>query len=674
MTSIQELFGQAVNPIDNLANVLPTSFTNLWDATGIGQSIFAPIGQVTTTGGVGCPDGTVDPVSTINYLMNKREVIERAAYQRPMFRIGDKNLNVICEMTGEMAADFEELMCDTGSARYVVNWENWVVDYLVNLTAIEEDLHLLIDPIPSAPDWRSRWGGKIHLINVERHEDGTSTVELQAVSMREHAKRLLIAANPFFMPEVQLPKMWMLPGPIRTVLFITFFVNLARLFLPGLSFITNILNPLSWINPINADSLLQTNPLDWPIQIAFVNPAIDVSSWTVLGATWTSWHDATTDLLKNAGCMLQAHTWLTTDFDSPYDELVNLIDLTVDLGMTLVDEAVSDITLGLVNLSGVTNQIIKQTQSAANSIARPTRNCVIFKLYDKSGQTGPTGTPIDGLLNVIGVTLDDLFSSVLINADTGLTLDGQPVYDVNGNEFPIVESLLGVAPEVPKVIWREGQFTGIINAKHSLHKGSPRTAMTGGRSPSLVNQTQTFLIKYGLSQLSDLIGESITASQIPGTPGLDSLYQNQLDNSLLAWERITNPTVLAWGGDVDYQEVFERGSAVAYTLSSVITLQTALWKNRDFQGIKVKVMPGKPWVIYVDTVLGDRNGFEFSGVIYVDQIYGIKQILANDRAYVPELTIGEDKDQANPMMLALGSLQAMYTMFGAFLGEGTLFG
>jgi hypothetical protein len=77
--------------------------------------------------------------------------------------------------------------------------------------------------------------------------------------------------------------------------------------------------------------------------------------------------------------------------------------------------------------------------------------------------------------------------------------------------------------------------------------------MTGSRSPTLVNELQTFAIKWGLAQLSDMINVAIgtmvnTAFQFPATPGLDELYQGQLDNVLFAWERWTDPLRAIWNG------------------------------------------------------------------------------------------------------------------------------
>jgi hypothetical protein len=642
MTSTETLFGQPLNP-NNIR------WSNLWN-NAAGVSMFAPTGFNPQNGQIGCPDGKLHPFSAINYLRNKRNVIFASAQQRPMVRLGDKNLKPVGELTGEMSMEYEELMVDSGTARYVVRYDNWLVDYMVNLTRIEEDLHLIIDSDPNNPtDCRKRWGGKIHTINIQRNDDGTSTVELLAISNREHAKRLLFAATPFSAPEFQPLKMWIAPGPTRSVLFASGMVNLARLFVPGLSFITNLFNPLSWLNPLNSDALFQVNPLDWPIQFAFVNTALDQSNWTVLGATWTDWHSATQDILKDSGCMLRAYTYLVGDTYNPYDE-----ELSPLLGLS-------------------------QNVSVANSPARPTRNCVIFACLDKSGHQGPTGGVWDGLLNVIGLSLDDFLSSTLIDANTGLALDGEPIFDVNGNNVPIFESLLGTAPPLPKVIWREGQFTGLNSATHTLHKGSPKTLMTGGRSPTLVNEIQTFAIKWALSQLQDMINVGIgtiinTAFQMPMTPGLDEMYQGQADNIMFAWERVTDPLRAIWNGDLSWQEYFERGSSTAYTLSGLMTIETARFKTRAFHGFKAEVRNGWPWILDEDTELGDRNVFEFDGALFVDQITATKRSVDRQKGLKTGITIGEDKDKDDPMARTMRAVQAMYTMFGAFLGEGILFG
>lgn len=426
-----------------------------------------------TVGEFGCPDPSKDPMACYRYLDGMRDIIKQAANQKPLIRLADKDLNVLTEITGEMSASVEELMADSGQATVTIRYDHWIEDFVINGTTITEDLHLLIDPIPTQQDWRIRWGGKVKEISVVNNEDGTATITFLALSHREHMKKLLFGATPWFPPEIQPLRMWILPGPLRSVFFITGMINLARLFFPGLNVITNILNPGAWLRNLDPHNLLDFNPLHWPIQIAFTDPLTDTSMWTVLAATWTDWHSTMADLLSNAGCMVRAYTWLTTDIDSPHTALSDLLET-----------GNADQLAAVTGLS--VDQLYKKAKGKGSNtlgvLARPTRNCVVLDCQDKSGRVGPTGTAIDGLLELIGITLDDMITDVLLDQQSMQVLDGEEVIDTTQiNRF--FSSILGVKIPPPHVIWREGQFTGMVHREVNLHKGSPVTMMTGGRRP-----------------------------------------------------------------------------------------------------------------------------------------------------------------------------------------------
>lgn len=578
---------------------------------------------------MGKPDPANHPMDAYRYLRGRRDVIESAANQRPMLRLFDKNMQPIAQIAGERMASVEEMASDSGQANVVLRYENWLTDFILHQTKIHEDLHLVVDPNPTKPTWRTRWGGKVTGIVAKRDSSGIHTLELEAISNRQHAKNLLFAANPIFPPEVQLPKMWVLPGNTRTILSISMFINLARLFFPALSIPTNIFNPAGWIN----GGISGLNPLAWPLQVQFVNPLLDQSRLSVIGAAWTDWHSAMDDMLKDAGCNFRAYTWLTEDEESPHTELVDMVR-----GLGVLEDAV-------------------------DAVSRPHRNCVMFAVEDKSGQDGPTGTAADGVINLIGTTLDDMITNTLFPLDR----------DGDGEPDPVFRKLLGVAPEKPKTIWYDGQFTGIVESERRLHKGPVKTVMTGGRSPSIVNQAQTFAIRYALSQLAQVISYGIGAYQQYGTEGLDNLYQGQLDNTLLAWMRFTDPVRALWTGDFAWQEHFERGGGTAYTLSGIVTLRLGNYKTRAWQGFTVKVVNGRPHAIDIDVGLADRAGFEQGGIIFVDQITAIKRTWSRTEPVTIQLSIGDDSEKGDPFARGLRALQAVWSTLSHFLGEGTIF-
>lgn len=577
----------------------------------------------------GVPDPVNHPMDAYRYLKGRRDVIEKSANQRPMLRLFDKNMEPIAQICGERMASVEELMSDSGQANVVLRYDNWLTDFVLHQTRVHEDLHLVVDPNPTAPTWRTRWGGKVTGINAKRDSSGIHTLELQALSNRNHAKTLLFGCNPIFPAEVALPKMWVLPGNTRTILATSMLVNLARIYCPIASIPSNILNPFAWVQ----GGLSGIDPLSWPLQVAFVNALRDQSRTSVLGSSWTDWHTAMDDMLRDAGCMFRAYTWLTEDVDSPHTELV-------------------DAVRGLGKL-----------EDTVDKLARPHRNCVVFALEDKSGVTGPTGTAADGVINLVAATGDDLITETLFQVDK----------DGDGETDPIIRKLLGVAPEKPKAIWYDGQFSGIVESELRHHKGPVKTAMTGSRSPAILNQAITYGIRYALSQLATVINYGFGAYQQPGTEGLDNLYQEQLSNVFFAWERWTDPKRALHTGDFAWQEVVERGGGTAYTLSGIVTLRIGNFKTRAWQGYTVTVVNGRPHAIDIDVTLGDRAGFEKGGIIYVDEITAIKRTWSRDEHVTVHLSVGDDREKEDPAARGLRALQAVWTSLSLLLGEGTIF-
>jgi hypothetical protein len=150
--------------------------------------------------------------------------------------------------------------------------------------------------------------------------------------------------------------------------------------------------------------------------------------------------------LKDAGCCARVFTWFTEDETGPHPEL--------------------DLMVG---------------KNLAN-LARPHRNCLVVSFEDHSGHEGPTGTVIDGPLNFAAKTLDDLITSTILPVDE----------DDNGEIDPLFQKIFGTAPKKPWAIYRDGQHSGIIESGYHQQKGPTRTTMTGGRSPKIVNDLQTF--------------------------------------------------------------------------------------------------------------------------------------------------------------------------------------
>jgi hypothetical protein len=368
--------------------------------------------------------------------------------------------------------------------------------------------------------------------------------------------------------------------------------------------------------------------------------------------------------------MVRAYTWLTTDKDSPHTALTDLLE------NGSADE--------LAAVTGLpVEQLYQQSGGTLGNLARPLRNCVILDCQDKSGRVGPTGTALDGLLELVGLTLDDMITDVLLDTQSMTVLDGEEVIDTTQINM-LFATALGIKIPPPHVIWREGNFTGMVHREVNLHKGAPVTMMAGGRSPSIVNELQTFGIRYALAELSMvptlnvnigvLTGPANLSPQVPATPGLDNLYNGELDNVLLAWERYTSPVREVHAGELAYQEHIERGTTAAYTLSTWLTLAQAEWKTRPYYGFMSKALNGRPWVYGIDFALGDRVGFEMDGIIFVDQLTAVAWQYDRATPNFLLISVGDDRNRHDPIAAGMAALQGVYSLIGAFLGEGTFFG
>lgn len=612
-------------------------------------------------GAMSKPLPATDPIAAYRYNEARARTLKDGFKQRPLLRMQDKNLRQLATIGGEMSCRFEEIATDTGEAGVVIRGGSDLGDFVRNAVRIEEDLHLSIDINPQRLSWKTRFGGKITTINVKRDSSGIHTVELIASAQREHLKHVLVGTTPFFPPEVQPLSLWMLPANCRTACASTLFINLMRQFVPGLSTITNIMNPFQWLNPFGPDALLNFNPLQWPIQVQFVDPLLDQSRTTIFTGSWNDFHTASLDVMRDAGVCARAYTVFPDDVDHPQPELAALMPKTLLKDIPIVGSMVSAVQSfldhnGLVDLPD---------NATVADLARPQRPCVMVAFEDHSGYSGPTGTAADGVINLFASTLDDLITNTVIPIDA----------DDDGEADPLFRKLLGVAPPTPWAVYRDGQHSGIIESNYTQHKGPVKTIMTGGKSPKLVNDLQTFAIKWGLSQLQTVIVAGFGGSQ-GGPPigaGLDELYQGQLDNKLLAWQRYTDPLRALYTGDLGYLESFERGNA-AYTISAILTLRQGNWKTRPFRSFKTSIRQAAPYIIYHDIMLDDRVGFEQDGIIYVDQVHAIKYEYDRQKPIGYTVSVGDDTKDQDPFSQGIKAMQGLGALIGAVIGMDTIFG
>lgn len=537
---------------------------------------------------------------------------------QPLIRLWDKNMQLIARITIPESWDCEEIAHDDGLSHVeLVGKDNdWLREIICFKTKPAEDLHITIDPDPDRPhDFKNRWGGKVEtIVDVEERGKPASTV-LNCKSNRRHLQGIYLAATPLLPEAIQPIKMFLWAGNCVTACSTAVMINLARIYtLNAFSPIPrNIMDPSTWLENLS--------PLNWPVQVMPVNPVFDQSRFVTFGARWKDAKTILTPVMKDAGVICHAYTWLPGD-PAPY---------------TMFGPELAE-------------------------LLKPTRACVILSFEDQSGVGGPTGTAADGLLNLFAATADDLITESLI------AVDG----DGDGETDPFIRKILGVAPKRPPFVYRDVGYGGAQKRTMVIHKSQALRIITGGKSPQWVNQAITFAIRYGISQLAQVV----LGVEAPGVEGLDNLYQGQLDDTLLAFISFMDPRRSKDVGPYGWNEWFEVGSGSAFTINSIMTLREGWWKTRPYTSFKFDVGDGAPFKIGSkrdELRLGTRCSAERRGILHTDQIMAIKRAGDRNKSGRPMLSFGDDSREEDPVARGMAAIGNVANFAALLAGSGDMF-
>nr|WP_296763795.1 phage tail protein [Rhodococcus sp. (in: high G+C Gram-positive bacteria)] len=270
----------------------------------------------------------------------------------------------------------------------------------------------------------------------------------------------------------------------------------------------------------------------------------------------------------------------------------------MQMGGELFDQALKDAGLVLTAKLFIPGEH-PQPAPGWFTLTRPT---IVLDIEDKSGVTGPTGTLIDGVLGFFAELLDD-----------GITEIFHPILDPN--DLGPIQTGLGFKKERPWVVWLQGQYSGIGESEMVVHKPIARDVIVGGKSPGWVNAG----IELAIKSLLGLIGNFLMV------PGLDALYQGQLSDVFLAFQRFTDAGRARRGGPYMYPEYVDTTSGQAYTIDALVAGRSAVWDTRGYVSHSVTVEDGAPYFFGSPESgghfeIGDVVGFEINGRIFTDYV------------------------------------------------------
>lgn len=467
---------------------------------------------------------------------------------KPIVELYDKNWENSVPIVNESQAQFLSKLNDSGEGSLGIFGDEQARQWLVDELGMWEDLHIRVRA------GAMQWTGKATEVEYECDEEGFEYLSLKFIHEFEHAKKVICYCNPYFPAELQWPKIWAYAGPSASGITILLWLNLMRRFALPWTMSDNLFDPASW--------LTNFDPAQWPIVPVPRNILFDTSMWTVLATRFGNFYDVVMPTLKDAGLHLDVYRWFP--------------------GMP-------------------------QPAPDYYILTKPT---LVMDVKNKSGYVGPTGTMLDGALNLIGQVADDLINEVVSET----TYTESPEYSVS--------KFLGTTRENPWVVFRNAQssygLSGVQSWKMVTHKATASSVVMGGHSPDWVNAGLKLLLNAALGYLGMLIGN----------PGLAlGVFEDQVEDVVLAFHRVPNPVRYNKMGAAGppFGEYWESSGSTGFSLSALKAIRTGFFRTRAYRTFEVKVRAGAPYWPGSHFTIGDRVSCEIgrTGHLYTDYVYGI---------------------------------------------------
>ena len=152
-------------------------------------------------------------------------------------------------------------------------------------------------------------------------------------------------------------------------------------------------------------------------------------------------------------------------------------------------------------------------------VAPPDHSVRLFKAVDKSGYVGPTGTMVDGLLNLVGTVAEDYINELI-------TLMARP--DVPEYKLP---GWFGTATKAPFVVFPEGKYSPYCLLGNDHPQGHGVRHGHRRQVPQWVNSAAKLAANAALGYLGAAIGN----------PGLAlGVFDFLIEDVILAFHRVAN--------------------------------------------------------------------------------------------------------------------------------------
>jgi hypothetical protein len=568
----------------------------------------------------------------------RKQARELERLKPPRVRLWDGDFTLRGECVGWRAIDYEFIENDTGTLVLQLSLDHYLAKWVMNYKGRSKR-----NVIITADKQGSRWSGIMDHYRVVKEKGGDLYLEITFKHDYEQAKHIFCYANPFLLPEIQFPKLWIIFGPAKWCLMMTLFVNILRLETSIWALPDNPLDPTEWFP-------LSFYPGFWRNITKPFDLFTDSSNLTLVFARFKSFHDVAKKTLEDAQLTITCRRYLKGDDEHPFADLVD------SLGIPFVDDLYTAIPLR--------------------------HGCLVWDIVDNSGWTD--GTAFGGSL------LTGLTRAFVQIADDGTT-QGVDVF-TGDPTFPgeyYTPWFLGTHPSAPWVVFEEGPLTGITSSEFTYYEATDVGFITGGHSMPGVNEAISAGINMAGDFLTSVINNIIGALQAAGpfafAPAIDlpplggvidALAKILYEDTFLAFQKIGSDRAWSFGetlplvgledqptslGDFHYYEGWGDGADRAYTLAAFMAIRAKMWATRTHIAHKITVSDAAPYLVgekgYGHFWLGNRVGVTVLGyptpdTIFVDRVSKVKYGWDKDGSKGWQLEIGY-REPEDPALKAL---------------------
>lgn len=420
------------------------------------------------------------------------------------------------------------------------------------------------------------------------------------------------------------------PRPVRTV-------------------VVTCVNDYAWLDKILCwPNFLLPIQVQFPSEALFIGPAVTCVK-TLVAEQCFRLQSGLWELVNNLGSLdLDWTTWFGTYFESDG----NILDMLMTPIVVVPTNPIFD-TSPWVSFSGrmdscstLIEQVCKDTGTnvtvqlwlpgdpqPAGLVVPLHLPTIVVDATDNLNVTGPTGTFLDGILQVAV----DLETSTL-GTVLAPFLNPTAAYAPQGiNIAPSV----GVNFVQPWVVLTDDERGPLM--EYSIKGRTPlaHTVVAGGKSPQWINDLLNILVSWAIEAITMAIG-------IMGIPS--DLFDGTIDDVILAFWQAENGQRRRDLGPYAWPEFFCQTGSSAYTLDSWFSMQGAMWDTRGLYTYQWSFLNGFPYTLGVDIFVGQLASFASRGRLYTDFVDSV--VFTDNRTTRVgklEVTVGDGQFVENPI-------------------------